>query len=70
MVLLSTVGKGFVSELWEAKRESNLIRLHKTSERVMKELESRIGLSIIVPPEPQIVGALGAALLARDKPNQ
>ena len=34
---------------------------------IVRELESRTGLSIIVPPEPQTVGALGAALLARDK---
>ena len=34
---------------------------------IIKELESKIGLSVIVPPEPQIVGALGAALFARDK---
>jgi len=34
---------------------------------IIKELESKIGLSIVVPPEPQVVGALGAALLARDK---
>ena len=37
---------------------------------VVKELESKIELSIVVPPEPQLVGALGAALFARDKPNQ
>jgi len=34
---------------------------------IIKELESRIGLSITVPLEPQTVGALGAALLAYDK---
>jgi len=33
---------------------------------IIKELESRLGLDIIVPPEPQLVGALGAALTARD----
>jgi len=37
---------------------------------IVKELESKIGLSIIVPQEPQTVGALGAALFARDRPNQ
>ncbi len=37
---------------------------------IIKELESKIGLSIIMPLEPQIVGALGAALLARDKAAQ
>ena len=36
---------------------------------VVKELERQTGLSIIVPPEPQLVGALGAALLAREKLN-
>jgi len=34
---------------------------------IVKELEGKTGLSLIVPPEPQIVGALGASLLARDK---
>lgn len=34
---------------------------------IIRELENNTGLSIIVPPEPQIVGALGAALLAKDK---
>jgi predicted CoA-substrate-specific enzyme activase len=33
---------------------------------VKRELERAIGLQIIVPEEPQIVGALGAALLAGD----
>ena len=37
---------------------------------IIKELESKTGLNIIIPPEPQIVGALGAALLARDKVAQ
>ncbi len=37
---------------------------------IVKELENKRGQSIIVPPEPQIVGALGAALLARDKVAQ
>lgn len=32
---------------------------------IKKALEDEIKLSIIIPPEPQIVGALGAALLAR-----
>ncbi len=33
---------------------------------IVKELADKIGQSIIVPPEPQLVGALGAALIARD----
>lgn len=33
---------------------------------VIKRLEERIGLSIKIPDEPQIVGALGAALFASD----
>jgi len=33
---------------------------------VKRELESAIGMQIIVPEEPQIIGALGAALLAGD----
>ena len=32
---------------------------------IKKALELEIGLEILIPPEPQIVGALGAALLAR-----
>ncbi|MFH0769394.1 MAG: acyl-CoA dehydratase activase [Chloroflexota bacterium] len=36
---------------------------------IIKELENRLGLKIIVPPEPQIVGALGAALYTRDITN-
>lgn len=37
---------------------------------IINELEKKIGLSIILPPEPQIVGALGAAIFARDKVAQ
>lgn len=33
---------------------------------IVNELENRIGGNIIVPPEPQIVGALGAALTAQE----
>jgi predicted CoA-substrate-specific enzyme activase len=33
---------------------------------IIKELGDKIGLEVFVPLEPQIVGALGAALLARD----
>ncbi|MBW1900942.1 MAG: 2-hydroxyglutaryl-CoA dehydratase [Deltaproteobacteria bacterium] len=32
-----------------------------------KALEDKIGMKIIVPEEPQIVGALGAAILARNR---
>lgn len=32
---------------------------------VIKGLESRIGMKVKVPPDPQIVGALGAALIAQ-----
>jgi len=31
---------------------------------VVRELESRLGFPVWLPPEPQVVGALGAALLA------
>jgi len=31
---------------------------------IIRELEEKLGLSVHLPPEPQIVGALGAALLA------
>jgi len=34
---------------------------------IVNELQHRLGMRIIVPPEPQIVGALGAALLAEEK---
>ena len=34
---------------------------------VVRALENQIGLRIHLPPEPQLVGALGAALLARGK---
>lgn len=34
---------------------------------VVRRLEARVGLSALVPPEPQIVGALGAALFAADR---
>jgi len=37
---------------------------------LIKELEAKLGLSVRVPPEPQIVGALGAALLAGDQPKR
>lgn len=34
---------------------------------VVKALEERARLTALIPPEPQIVGALGAALFARDR---
>lgn len=34
---------------------------------VIKALEEKVGFEILVPEEPQIVGALGAAILAREK---
>jgi predicted CoA-substrate-specific enzyme activase len=36
------------------------------NQAIVHELEKKIGLNIFIAPEPQIVGALGAALLARD----
>jgi len=33
---------------------------------VVQALQERLGVKVFVPPEPQIIGALGAALLARD----
>ncbi len=33
---------------------------------VQRALERELGVSLVVPPEPQIVGALGAALIARN----
>jgi len=35
------------------------------NEGVVLALEERLGVKVLVPPEPQIIGALGAALLAR-----
>ena len=35
---------------------------------VVRALEERLGVKIFIPPEPQIIGALGAALLARNLP--
>lgn len=34
---------------------------------VVQRVEERVGLHALLPEEPQIVGALGAALFARDK---
>lgn len=34
---------------------------------VVPRVQERVGLNALLPEEPQIVGALGAALLARDK---
>jgi predicted CoA-substrate-specific enzyme activase len=36
------------------------------NEGVVRALQDRLGVKMFVPPEPQIIGALGAALLARD----
>ncbi len=34
---------------------------------VVQKLEERVGLAALLPEEPQIIGALGAALLAREQ---
>lgn len=39
------------------------------NEGVVLALEERLGVKVFVPPEPQIIGALGAALLARGIPS-
>jgi predicted CoA-substrate-specific enzyme activase len=36
------------------------------NEGVVHALEERLGVNLFVPPEPQIIGALGAAFVARD----
>ncbi len=36
------------------------------NEGVARALADRLGVAIYIPPEPQIIGALGAALLARE----
>ena len=33
---------------------------------VVRKIEERVGMKVLIPEEPQIVGALGAALFARD----
>jgi len=38
------------------------------NEGVVRALEERLRVRMFIPPEPQIIGALGAALLARDIP--
>jgi predicted CoA-substrate-specific enzyme activase len=38
------------------------------NEGVVRALEERLGIRMFIPPEPQIIGALGAALLARNLP--
>ncbi|OIP89154.1 MAG: 2-hydroxyglutaryl-CoA dehydratase [Syntrophaceae bacterium CG2_30_49_12] len=37
------------------------------SKGMVRALEAKLGLTLIIPPEPQIIGALGAALFAYDK---
>jgi activator of 2-hydroxyglutaryl-CoA dehydratase len=34
---------------------------------IIKDIEKKLGLSVYLPPDPQVVGALGAALLAQDQ---
>jgi activator of 2-hydroxyglutaryl-CoA dehydratase len=36
------------------------------NEGVVRALEERMKVKLFIPPEPQIIGALGAALIARD----
>jgi len=36
------------------------------NEGVVQAIEERLGVKLFIPPEPQIIGALGAALVARD----
>jgi activator of 2-hydroxyglutaryl-CoA dehydratase len=36
------------------------------NEGVARALEERLGVTLYIPPEPQIIGALGAALMARE----
>ena len=40
------------------------------NEGVVRALEERLAVKLFVPPEPQIIGALGAALLARELPSR
>jgi predicted CoA-substrate-specific enzyme activase len=34
---------------------------------IIKDIEKKLGLPVLIPPDPQMVGALGAALLAQDQ---
>jgi (R)-2-hydroxyacyl-CoA dehydratese activating ATPase len=34
---------------------------------IIKNIEEKLGLPVYMPPDPQIVGALGAALIAQDQ---
>lgn len=34
---------------------------------VVKALENRLGVKLFIPEEPQIIGALGAAIIALDR---
>ena len=36
---------------------------------VVKRIEARLGMTARIPPEPQLMGALGAALFARQSPT-
>jgi predicted CoA-substrate-specific enzyme activase len=33
---------------------------------VVRALESNLNLELVIPPEPQVIGAIGAALIARE----
>ena len=37
---------------------------------LVKELEAKLGFAVCLPPEPQVVGAIGAAILAREQLGQ
>jgi predicted CoA-substrate-specific enzyme activase len=37
---------------------------------IVQRVEKRVGLKALIPEEPQVVGALGAALFARDKASR
>ena len=34
---------------------------------VVRALEERLDVKLVLPPEPQIIGAIGAAMIAADK---
>ncbi|MDO8785097.1 MAG: BadF/BadG/BcrA/BcrD ATPase family protein, partial [Syntrophales bacterium] len=37
------------------------------SKGMVHALEEKLGVSLLIPPEPQIIGALGAAIFAHDR---
>ncbi len=71
--VLSAVMDGFTSKLWSMLErvgiEPELCITGGVAKNIgiVKRIEARLGRPVRIAPEPQIIGALGAALIARDK---